>query len=205
MHCPEIRDLLPLHLYGDLSADQAAEMEKHLAECGACRRDWEAHQATRPMLDAVAVPAVQVDLPRIYAESARQQQRRLRRWQYAAAAFALAASILFVALALKLEVRAEAHQVTVRWGVAPTGPPVASATAPPTAANPEELQLVKDLLRAVAGELEVRDERRRQELALLQSRLDVLQRQNQRLWATTERDMAAVVALQLKNGEKGAQ
>src|SRR5437762_3019612 len=122
MHCSEMRELLPLHLYGDLPPEQAAGVDKHVAECPACRRDRDALQAARRILDAVPGPAVHVDLSRIYARSSRLQQRRLRRWQFAAAAFAVAAATLFVAFAFKLEVHAEAHQVTVRWSAPPDVP-----------------------------------------------------------------------------------
>jgi len=36
MKCEEIGELLPDYLQGRLRADQAAEVEKHLAECAAC-------------------------------------------------------------------------------------------------------------------------------------------------------------------------
>ena len=88
MHCSEMRELLPLHLYGDLPPEQAAGVDKHVAECPACRRDRDALQAARRILDAVPGPAVHVDLSRIYARSSRLQQRRLRRWQFAADNFA---------------------------------------------------------------------------------------------------------------------
>lgn len=204
MRCAEIHELLPLWPYGELPPEQTAVVEKHLADCPACRREAQALQDARQQLDVVPAPAVQVDLSRLYAVAARSQRRRLRRWQYSAAALAVAASVLFVALALKVEVRAEARQVTVRWG--PPAVEVARPVAPPAPAeHPEELQLLKDLVRALADEVELRDERRREELTVLQRRLDVLQRQNQQVWAAAEREVAALVAVQLKNSEKGAQ
>ena len=39
MTCTDCRDLLPLHLYGDLSDADRAVAEAHLAGCGACRAE----------------------------------------------------------------------------------------------------------------------------------------------------------------------
>ena len=37
MTCADCRDLLPLHLYGDLSDADRAAADAHLAGCAACR------------------------------------------------------------------------------------------------------------------------------------------------------------------------
>ena len=39
MTCDEIRDLLPLHLYGDVNDAERAAVEAHLATCGECRAE----------------------------------------------------------------------------------------------------------------------------------------------------------------------
>ena len=72
MTCTECRDLLPLHLYGDLSDIALTE---HLATCAACRAELAALGRTRAALDAVPVPAVSVDLNRIFQFDAERQRR----------------------------------------------------------------------------------------------------------------------------------
>ncbi len=36
MNCQEVRDLIPLYLYGELSFDEEERVERHLASCAAC-------------------------------------------------------------------------------------------------------------------------------------------------------------------------
>jgi hypothetical protein len=205
-HCQEIHDLLPDLLYGELSAEEAAQVEKHLTDCPDCRREYEALQGTRQLLDAAPVPMVRIDLPRLYAEAAQRQRRRLRRWRVAACGLALAASILFLAVVLKCELRFDGQQIVFRWG---TPPPVVVTPAPQIvqvekpAINPEEMQLLKDLIHALAQDVENRDQRRQLELIALQRRLNVLQQRNQQQWVAAERDMQAMYAAQFMSSKKG--
>ena len=39
MTCTDIRELLPLHAYGDLATEQAGAVAGHLRDCPACRAE----------------------------------------------------------------------------------------------------------------------------------------------------------------------
>ncbi len=45
MDCDRTLELMPLHIGGDLSPDEAAELERHLASCGRCAADLAAFRA----------------------------------------------------------------------------------------------------------------------------------------------------------------
>jgi len=194
MNCMHTRDLLPNLLFGDMKPDEAAELEKHLATCLACRQEYAALKGIRQGLDTLPVPAVQVDLPRVYQQAAQRRQQQARRWRRVAAALLAAAATVLLALFLNLEIRAEGHQLIVRWGKPPetAAPAPAPQPSPPTivpvqpsvASIPaEELQLLKDLIHALATDAKDRDKA----LAQLQIRLDVLQAQSNQRWADTQR------------------
>src|SRR5436190_1583655 len=112
MTCHEIRDLLPLHLYGDLAAEQRAAVDAHLQECANCRAEFAAVAAVRNGLDAAVVPAPAVDLAALYRAEGDRLRRRARRWRVAAAAAAVAALLLLVP---RLDVRLDGRQFSVRW------------------------------------------------------------------------------------------
>jgi anti-sigma factor RsiW len=210
MNCTRARALLAALVYGDLPPAQTAAVEKHLAGCAACNRERHDLQEVRRLLDAPA-PAVRVDVQRLYREATARQQRSARRWRHAAVTLlAVAAAALFV-LALRLEVRWEAHQVTLRWGtpeVAPAPAPVPELSPreakrlPPTA---EDVQLLRELIHALAADAETRDQRQYLYLQRLQGRLDALQLDSAQRWKAIERDIAALYASQfgkLAKGEK---
>ncbi len=205
MNCNEARECLAGLLYGELSAGRAAEIEKHLAGCPSCSAEYGALQRLRRMLDVSRPPAVQVDIPRLYEQAARQQAHRLRRWRRAALAVAAMAAGLLLAFVLRVEIRTEATQFVIRWGsprdVATSSP--APQLAPPVlrqepATTPEEIQLLKDLIHALVADVDARDERQKVALARLQSRLLNAQSQAEERWQATERDMAALYVLSRK-------
>ena len=109
MTCADCRDLLPLHLYGDLSDADRAVAETHLAGCAGCRAELVALERTRSALDATPLPAA-VDLNQIFRSEVERQRRTARRWR-AAALVGIAAAVLV--LALRLDIRADGRQVTV--------------------------------------------------------------------------------------------
>lgn len=213
MRCAEVRPCLPLLVSGDLGPTQATEVKEHLRTCTACRSEQASLGQLRPLLDAVPVPAVRIDLPRLYREAAERQQRRLRRWRRAAAvSLAAAAAAVLFALGLALEVRVEAHQVVVRWGTLPPVPDAAPAPLPdvpprvvegpvretgpawPAAETEEQLRLLTELTQLLASDLERRDGRQRTEIARLQVRLMALERQMVQWRLATDKDVAAVDA-----------
>jgi HEAT repeat protein len=51
MNCATIRERIPLYLYGELSADEEARIEEHLAVCADCRRRLEQEKLFHRALD----------------------------------------------------------------------------------------------------------------------------------------------------------
>jgi hypothetical protein len=210
MNCPEASDRLPALLYGDLQPAEASALQEHLATCAACRRRHAALERVRCALDTVPAPEVQVDVPRLYREAAARQLRRARRWRGAAVACAAVAALLLAVLGLRIQVRVEGQQLVVRWGAVPVNdavpvPAPAQRVQPPPSPEVEErLCVLSELIHALADEVEARDEQEQQRVARLQARLDELQRQDNRRWNETERNVAALYAAQFiaKKGEK---
>jgi hypothetical protein len=210
MNCTRARALLAALVYGDLPPAETAAVEQHLAGCDSCRRERQALQEVRRLLDATPPPAVQVDVRRLYQEATARQQRSARRWRRAAVALLGVAAAALLVLGLRLEVRCEAHQLTLRWGtpeVAPAPPtlpelPHREAKRTPTA---EDLQLLRELIHALAADAEARDQRQYLYLQRLQGRLDALQLDSAQRWQALEHDIAALYASQfgkLAKGEK---
>jgi hypothetical protein len=214
MNCPEAHDRLAALLYGDLEPTEANPLRAHLANCPACRQEHAALDHLRRALDAVPVPAVQVDHLRLYREAAARQVRAARRWRWAAVACgAAAAALLLLVLGLRLEVRVDAHQLVVRWGAAPKkgadtlrppAPRVEAPEPPPSPEVEERLRVLSELIHALADDVEARDEYQQERVARLQARLDELQRQGNRRWSEMDRNVAALYAAHFltKQGEK---
>jgi hypothetical protein len=211
--CVEVLARLPGLLYGDLPADEAEAVRKHLVGCPACRREHTTLEGVRRLLDtASAPPAVEVDLGRLYGEAAGRRRRRARRWRRAAALVGIAAAVLLL-IGLKLEVRLEAHQLVLRWGVPPMAEQAVRQTQPPTPLVRQEgepapvaqaeLQLVRDLVHALADDVEGRDRENRQALLWVRGRLDQLQRQVQARWEATEQLVSALHTVQCETRAKG--
>jgi hypothetical protein len=210
MTCSDVRASLPELLYGRLGPAAAAGAEQHLAGCAACRAEWQTLRHVCRLLDLPAAPAVQVDLPALYRRAAEGQAVRARRWRWTAlAAGGLAAALAVVAFGLRLEVRLEAHQVVLRWG---TPPPAASPPQPaagpdlvaqPVSVSEAELRLPRDLIHALADDVDARDQRQQQALVRMQERLQEIQRQANRRLTELERHLAALRAAQLLQSMKG--
>jgi hypothetical protein len=199
MNCPQVRDHLPALLYGDLAPAEAAPVEEHLKACTACQLERAALDRLRQALDAVPVPAVAVDVAQVYRLEAERQQRRLRRWRrLAVAAVAAAAAVVVLTAALRLEVRVEGNQVSLRWGAPPAAPDVALAAgrpeSRPLAEAQEQLQLLSELLQGLREDCDARDQRRQEALARLQAQLDDLRQHVARRWDVTDADVAALSA-----------
>jgi hypothetical protein len=207
MICTDARARLPGLLYGDLSADEAAAVQKHLAGCPACRQEQAALEGVRRLLDhAPPPPAVHVDLPRLYAAAA-AHRRRAWRWRRGLAVAGVAAAVL-LALFLKLEVRVDAGQLIVRWGTPPEtqpAPPPRPEAPPAPAVTAADLQFVKDLLLAQADDALAKDERLRQALVDVQARLDEQERVAQERWEATQRLVSALHTVQLETLAKGGK
>jgi hypothetical protein len=217
MNCSETRLLLPLALYGDVSAEELREVEVHLAACVACRGERHALVVTRQVLDLVpAASDIAVHLPRIYVASQRQIERRLQRWRWAAlVAFATAAGLAILALATRFEFRLEGQQVVLRWGDVPTAPAGVEPVEPtrdlfptvdrrsqqPAPDVAEQVAVLNQIVRTLLREsLREDDQQSKQELARLEARLAELQRRTQE----AERDLRTLYKAQFvlrKEGE----
>jgi Putative zinc-finger len=204
MNCSDVRDNLPAFLYGDLPAADREMLDKHLTACPACRGELAALQQVRRLLAAVPAPTVTVDLVRLYGEAAQRQASRARRWRRVAVAVGVAAAALVVfALLPALEVRVDAHQIVVRWGAppavemppmlvqAPTPSPPPAETRPAPAVE-EQVQLLSQLIQALATDVQDRDRQQQQELARLQERLQYVQQQTLQQWTATKTQVDAL-------------
>ena len=122
MSCEEIKDQMPLFLYGELSFDEEEVFEQHLAGCGSCRREL---SRVRDLHELVAEAALSPSLP-LLAESRRELRSniapmatsRARRgfldwaWMKPAAAVALFAVGFFAAKAPLFNARPDSSAVT---------------------------------------------------------------------------------------------
>ena len=131
--CPngDVRDLLPDYLHDRLESSARASVERHLAECAACRdelallRDLRGTLRRAPRIDVAAVAAA---IPP-YWPAARKS--RAGSWRVAAAIAAIAIGGTSIALVQRMTHPA---QVAQRPGAAPTRevPGVVGATTAPT-------------------------------------------------------------------------
>jgi hypothetical protein len=207
MNCTDVRAALPLLMYGEPSGDDAA-VRAHLANCPECRRELAALQGVRRLLDDAPVPHVAVNLPQLHRSLAERQLRRERGWRRVALALGAVAAVLLLVVGLRLEVRWEVNQLTLRWGDAP--PPVVqpnhrdAVVSEKPATNSElrdELRVLSELIHALKQDADERDQRFADRLDRLQKHVYVLQSQSDLRWDTTEKDVAALYLLTRK-GEK---
>jgi anti-sigma factor RsiW len=206
MSCTDLRELLTAFVYGDVSPQLKAAAADHLAACPRCREEQSALMEVRRLLDAAPAPNFAVDVGRVYEQAARQRQQYARRWRRAAMAAAGVAAALLMALALRLEVRWESHQLVLRWGLPPVAepqaPPVAEALVvprPPAEVTAADLRLVKDLIHALAATVDERDAKLQQ----LEMQLSQVQEQARTRWDATERYVSALHTSQLDVHTKG--
>lgn len=206
MNCSDVRAALPLLIYGDAGQQEGA-LRHHLAECATCRREQQALEGVRRLLDTVPAPAVEVDLSRLHRSLSERQMRRARRWRRIAVAFGAIAAVLLLALGLRLEVRVDASQLIVRWG---EEKPVGQAFQPDLpkpkrqSGKPdlrEELRIHSELIHALKQDADDRDRQFAEQLSELEKYVHALQAQADRRWSATEKDLAALNRLSEK-GEK---
>ncbi|HZV05470.1 MAG TPA: zf-HC2 domain-containing protein [Gemmataceae bacterium] len=202
MKCTDVRIALPLLIYGEQSADDAA-LKEHLANCADCRREHEALIGVRRLLTGAPVPNVTVDVSEIQRSLAERQIRTGRNWRRVALGMGGIAAVLLLALGLRLEVRLDANQLVVRWGDPPVDPAFQPDTTPPErqAGKPdlrEDLHILSDLIHALKQDADERDQRFTERLDRLQQHVHALQSQSDTRWDTTEKDVAALYLLTRK-------
>jgi hypothetical protein len=208
MNCAQIRDRLLAWRYNELPGAEQTAVEVHLRGCAGCREQSIAWDELRGKLDAFRAPAVDVDVGRLYQEAFHRQERRLRRWRRMAVAVSAAAAMVLIALGLRLEIQVGASQVVFRWGSAPKSAlgTSAASSAPHGVASPidpEEFQLVKDLIRVLAQDVQSRDREHREQLLRLQARIEAFLDTAYDRSTSMERDVAALYAAQFRLPQKG--
>jgi hypothetical protein len=206
MQCSDIRAALPGLVYGDLKPAETQAVTDHVVGCPACRAELAELQQLSGLLHKLQVPRVQVDVPGIFRESQLRQERQVRRWRRAAVALTGVAAAVVAVMLLKLEIRVDGRQLVVRWGdapqaVVPTVVEVAPAPrksppeGPAASAKPEvtrtDLRLLRELIHALAADVNGRDRQQQETLAQLQGQVDRLEREAQERWAATVRYVAA--------------
>lgn len=228
MSCLQIHDELPALLYGELSPQQAARIEEHLATCPACRAELAACKHTRALLDQVPAPAVDVNAARILQREALRQLGRLRRWRrLAILTTGAAAAIGLLLVGLNLDVRVEAHQVVLRWGSPPTveAPAIPIAAVAPDVSPPitksdaasalqTQLVILTQLTQGLAdtearqrkdlGQMQREVTQMQRELAMMRDAVRDAQRQSGRRVSAIERDVSALYAAFFGTTKKGA-
>jgi len=209
MNCSHVRDNLAALLYGDLPAAEKAELEKHLAGCLDCRREYRSLEAIRQLLGTQPAPEVQINLPELYRLAGQRQERRLRRWRRVALLVSSAAALFAVlALGLRLEARVEPHQLVLRWGSLPPAadvplpahPKTWPVPDPPKAAQPvrssdEQLQLLSKLIHALLDDLQALERREREDTSQLHAGLQASQQQNIQRCADLQHSIDALYLL----------
>jgi hypothetical protein len=204
MNCSQVRENLPLFVYGDLQPEEATAVEGHLSNCAVCRREQVELQSVRAALNAVSVPSVRVDLTQLLREATALRASQARRWRRVAIALGSMAAALVIVLMLRLELRLEAHQVVLRWGAGDEEAlPQSSVPQPKRGVsahrdlvfNPAletRLQVMNDTLHALAAYVDEHDLQQRERMERLQARIESVQRQNGQRWSDTERSVAAI-------------
>jgi anti-sigma factor RsiW len=215
MTCNEIREKLPLHLHGDLPAQESGLVKQHCEACPVCRKELATLQQVGHLLDAVPTPRVEVNLAQVYALTVQQQAQRMRRWRRATIALAGVAALLLLVFGLKPQVTVQAHQVVVAWGhpseSLQTGAKrepelpfqaIVEAAQPRPQVTVEDMKLVKDLIHALATDIDSRDQRQREAISQLVKNLEAFQYGDNQRWKATQRDVAALITVCLGPHER---
>jgi hypothetical protein len=207
MNCAQVRELLPLHLYGDETAEERSAIDAHIAQCPACAAELSALAMVRRGLDSGPGIAPSADIGRLFRAEADRLRRRSRRWR-ATAALAIAATVLV--LALRLDIRVGGGQLTVRWGTAEPireAPSVREVVIRQEATMPPELddhlKRMSELIAVLASSTEATDRERARELTKLKADLTAWQRLSEERLSRTERDVSALYTAQFGSRSRG--
>jgi hypothetical protein len=204
MNCSDVLPLLAELLAGDLAVAQADAVHRHLKDCPSCQDERQALAQVLGALDTAADPEVRVDLRRLYQQAAERQRRLARRWRRLCLVAAAAAVLLVLWLGLGLQVRVEHEQLVVRWSeqtpadrvperdrqVSPPGPVQPKQSAPIDARTNvtlvSDVKLLRELVHALAAEVERLDGKQEQQLQALREELARLRALSENRWSTAE-------------------
>lgn len=206
MNCEQARAMLPEYVYGDLAAGPRQELAQHLMGCSACGAAKRDLDALRQGLDAAPPPKARVDLAALYRDVAGGERRQRRRWRRLAWTASAAAAVLLIAFGLRIEVRSHDREIVIGWGLpskpAPAPAAIEAPAVPPTLLT--EFQLVKELIHALAADVEQRDQQRLEALTALEKRLDTATAMSNNRWNTTQNNVRALYTAYFGTREKGA-
>ena len=206
MNCEQVRALLPERAYGELPAAQQGELVKHLSTCPACAGASRDLDALRQCLDAAPEPAARVDLVALYRDAAAAERNRNRRWRRLAWMAAASAAVLLIALSLRFEVRWHDREIVVGWGMSRKSVHAPAPVEPPAVTQTllAEFELIKDLVHALATDVEQRDQQRLETLSALERRLDTATATSNNRWTATQNNVRALYTAYFGTREKGA-
>jgi ribosomal protein L29 len=213
MNCEQVRSELASLVYADLPEGVGTAVRGHMQNCESCRSEFDALARVREALGACAAPDMHVDLAQVYAGAAGRLARRAALWRRTALGLAAAASIVIACGALaQFELRAGAGQLVITWGDPPAAlqePPLVPAavevpadvesrvpTESPEAQ--EDLWLLRELVRAMAAEIDLRDRRQHEALARLRTQLSQMEKQATHRFTSNQRDIAALYAAEFE-------
>jgi hypothetical protein len=213
MNCTDFRERLAEYVYNELVSEARGLFDQHLGVCAGCRQELLALRTVVRSLDRVPAATVPVDLPRLYRELALRQARRAKRWKIAAAAMASAAAIgAICAIGARVEVRREPGQLVLGWRgsaqvqVEQPAAPDARQQVPPSVeakelAAADRNRLLKDLIRAVADNMQALEQREQHDSGDLHARLVAIEQENTRRFAALERAVDALYLMSNKGAE----
>jgi anti-sigma factor RsiW len=198
MNCADLRNQLASLIYGDLPADEAAGVEKHLAECSGCERERQALIQVKGLLDLPPASLPEIRLASLYRELAERQDRRAKLWRRAVIVLATAAAVLIAILGMsRLELQLSRGQVVIRWGSASRGSdsdadspapiqsPISSESQllPRLVALEQRSRLLSELIHALADNVQALDRREQQDTARLDVRFQGMQQISSQRWS----------------------
>jgi Putative zinc-finger len=203
MTCDQVRLLLPLAVYGDLSGTEDEKVGAHLASCPACRSEAEALRRVRTSLDAVPPPEVTVSVADIFRAETAEQLRRARRWRRAALAAGTLAACVLTILLVRPDIRIDDGALVVRWREPSAPVPPTVVRVERTARDDDRVDLLVKLVRAMAEDAEGRDRDRRGEITALKTRMDRLALQEDARWQDIQKDVGVLYRAQFARREGG--
>lgn len=207
MNCEQTKERIALLVYGDLDQQDADSVQQHLDECEACQHERASIISLRTLLDAAPQPVAQTDID-LAAMTTAAHPISPTRGKWHRRVLVVAAALLLVGVVLwRAEIRIDQHQLTVRWGMPtpevpkPQMQPVAKAPAVTNHDADERIQLLNELVHALATEVNTSSQRREADNIEFQRRLAKLEEDARTYRAGAERTFAALYTAQFSNSQ----
>ncbi|MCH7547909.1 MAG: zf-HC2 domain-containing protein [Planctomycetes bacterium] len=120
MNCSDIAEQLPLLLYDELEADEAASVRSHLASCETCAEAWRELQQTRTALDEWSPIETGRDVRELFTDPANANPPVVagNGWKFKSIITGLAAGFLLMATLffIGVDIRKDAGRLTISFG-----------------------------------------------------------------------------------------